>query len=103
MTVQAAIEKPRVGLGISLGFGSWFSLSFPLLPFSLDSRSSLCRSGSSSNRDIAKVRSLSTGDKLALTVLAASSRGGNSVHQGGGGGVYYGGGNMAIGQGEVTN
>merc|ERR1719443_1188951 len=80
VSVQTAVVQPWDSLGISISLGSGFSIGVSFLPFRLNSRSLCNRSCSSSHRYVSEVRSLSTGNKFALAVLAPSGRGG----------VYYG-------------
>merc|ERR1719290_738170 len=82
MSVQTTVVQPWVSLGICLSSGLRISLgsrlSFSLLPFRLYSRSLFSGSSSSGNRHISEVRSLSTGNKFPLAILAPCGRG--SVH-----------------------
>merc|ERR1719312_342549 len=89
MSIQTAVVQPWVSLwiSISLGGGFGFGIGISLLPFRLNSRSLFNRSCSSSNRYVSEVRSLSTGDKFALAVLAPSGRG--SVYYGSMGGSIH--------------
>merc|ERR1719317_390744 len=89
VSIQTAVVQPWVSLRISISLGSGFGIGIgiSLLPFRLNSRSFCNRSCSSSDRYVSKVRSLSTGDKFALAVLAPSGRG--SVYYGSMGGSIH--------------
>merc|ERR1719422_1529303 len=87
VSIQTAVVQPWVSLWISISLGGGFGIGVSLLPFRLNSRSLCNRSCRSSNRYVSEVRSLSTGDKFALAVLAPSGRGsvyyrsmGGSIH-----------------------
>merc|ERR1719320_937792 len=91
VSIQTAVVQPWVSLRISISLGSGFGIGFgigiSLFPFGLNSRSLCNWSRSSSHRYVSEVRSLSTGDKFALAVLAPSGRG--SVYYGSMGGSIH--------------
>merc|ERR1719499_400615 len=70
MAIETAVIQPRVGFWVSFSF--WLSLSLSLL--SLSFFNSWSSSRGSSNRNISKVVTLSTGNKSTFTVLTTGSR-----------------------------